>query len=165
MKLTYSIFLFIICIYGCDESEIYKYKATSKCKNLELNIARLYPDEEIFFFLNNELIYKNKIADSIKGFLIEKDFCIEYSTKTIIRVLTKKNGTKFIDTTFSLTKQDFGYFINISMPHPINWKDFYSNSGVPIKEWGYLSIDSSIRIVSIFPDTIYKNTFIDKLDK
>lgn len=121
-----------------------------------------FPKKTVWLYYNDELILKYKV-DSLDGIRFKRDFCLDYKKIGRLRLLSVYNEKKYIDTTLILKKEKYGYLLMLSLPHPKNWQDYYENqSPVPTKEWGYLPIDSALRLVSLKPDTIYRHTWNDE---
>lgn len=155
----------LILFCGCEQQvDTYKNKATEECNNLKLSVGRLFPNEIIYLYYNNDLILKYKV-DSLEGFRFKRDFCIDYKKEGILKIVSEHYNTIYIDTAINVKKQDFGYLLMVSVPHPINWQQYYENdSPVPTKDWGYLPINKSLRLISLRPDTIFKNTWTDIIE-
>lgn len=165
MKNIIGIFLLLV-LARCTQREIYRYKATEKCKNLELSIARLYPKETVWLYYNNEVILKYQV-DSLDGFRFKRNFCIDYETNGQIRIFSEYKGKKYIDTTLNVKKDTHGYLLAFSYPIPKNWRQYLNGDSIDVdnpvirKGWGNVSIENSVRIGSLKIDTIYNKTWTD----
>lgn len=156
MKSNMLILLCLLLIFSCGRKSVYKYKATPTCSNLKLHIGFAFPRESILLYFNNELIFKARI-DSLDGYNLKKNFCLEYKDGDSVRIITEYDNNKHIDEMFIIDNYRIGYLLSISYPFPRNWREFfqdtspedYLNGG-----WGYLSIDSSVRAINFYPDTV-----------
>lgn len=133
------------------------YSATMSCNNLKFHAHTIFPNESIMIKFNKEVIFEKIIKSEQEGYYVDKNFCLPYAVNCTLNVTSFLNSKKYIDTTFTVKDLNIGYHLVISMPHPINWKEYYKD-GIPYKEWGYLSIDSCIRFVRLIPDSLYNNT-------
>lgn len=153
----------LMVLAGCEQKSVYKYKATEECNNLNFSVGRLFPEETVYLYYNNKIILQYKV-DSLDGFRFKRDFCIDYKESGMLKVVSVYNDKTYIDTAINVKKENFGYLLTVSLPHPKDWKNYYeNNSPVPTKEWGYLPIDKCVRLVSLNPDTILKNSWTDKV--
>jgi hypothetical protein len=155
--------LLIVVVSSCKQKSVYRYKATDGCNNLELFVGRLFPNETVSLYYNKELILRYK-TDSLDGFRFKRHFCIDYQGNGRLKIVSEYNNKTYIDTMLNVRKDKFGYLLTVSLPHPKDWKGYYEEkSPVPTKEWGSLAIDDCVRLVSLNPDTVLKETWIDKV--
>lgn len=132
--------------------------------NFIFNAGTIYYGEVIEIVYNNELIFRHTM-DSVERFphcfQYYSQFALPYSTSFSISISTSFKGKKYIDTTVTGSKGDYGYHLNLSRSLPLDWDESYFEKGriEAIKTWGYLPIDSCIRLVKFEVDTIYKNTW------
>ena len=163
MRVVYCALVLLIMV-GCRQGEdVYLHKATKECSNFELYIGRLFPQEIISLYYNKELILRYKV-DSLDGFRFKRHFCLGYGKEGELKIVSQYKGNVYIDTVLNVKKERFGYLLTVSLPHPIDWKNYYENSSsVPTKEWGYLPIDKCVRLVSLNPDTVLADMGMDTL--
>ena len=146
-----------LCLLVVSCSHNKDYSATKSCNNLKFHAHTIFPNESITIKFNKEVILNKLVKSKQEGYYVDKDFCLPNAMNCTISVTSLLSSKKYIDTTFTVKDLSNGYHLVISMPHPINWKEYYKD-GVPPKEWGYLPIDSCIRFVRLIPDSLYTNT-------
>ena len=146
--------LFLIAIVSCNQHK--DYNATQSCSNLKFHAHTIFPDENIIIKFNKEVILNETIKSKQQGYYLDKSFCLPKENNCVVSVISSLGSKTYIDSSFYIKDFNYGYHLIISMPHPVNWKDYYKD-GFPPKQWGYLSIDSCTRFVSLIPDSLYKN--------
>lgn len=150
-----SIICFLLLLVSCNPKK--DYKATKTCKNLKFHAHTIYPNENVTIRFNKEVILNETVKNKQEGYYFDKDFCLPKVRDCLINVSTSFGSKKYIDTTILVNDLSKNYHLVISMPHPVNWKEYYKDS-FPPKNWGYLPIDSCIRFVKLIPDSLYNNT-------
>jgi hypothetical protein len=153
--------MLILFLFSCKPGQAYHDQASKECNNLKFNVGRLYPKEVIELYYNHELILRYKV-DSLDGYRFEREFCLDYKKEGILQIVSSYKNKKYLDTSVKVVKKDFGYFLSVSYPLPKDWKNYFKKGiAGPIKEWGYQPIEKSVRLISLRPDTIYRNTWVD----
>lgn len=158
-------FLFALAsfFFSCERGNVYKYKADKNSSNLKFYAGTIFYNETIFIKYNDDLIFKYTM-DSVKGypyaFQCNREFSIPYTDKFTISISTMLNGKTYLDTTMKCEKSNFGYHLNVSRAVPFNYRYYFEEGKIePVKQWGYLPIDSCIRFVTIESDSVNKNTW------
>jgi hypothetical protein len=147
--------IMVLLMISCTNDK--KYEATETCSNLRFHAHTIFPGENIIIKFNKEVILNETINNMQEGYYFDKNFYLPNTKDCIISINTSLKSKRYIDTSFVVNRINNIYHLIISMPHPINWEEFYQDS-VPPKEWGYLPIDSCIRFVKLIPDSLYINT-------
>lgn len=130
MRITFSLLMLLIVVASsCKQKSVYRYKATSRCNNLELFVARLFPNETVSFYYNKELILRYK-TDSLDGFRFKRHFCLDYQVDGQLKIVSEYNDKIYIDTTLNVRKDKFGYLLTVSLPHPKDWKAYYEEKSL-----------------------------------
>ena len=147
--------IMFLLMFSCINDK--KYEASETCNNLRFHAHTLFPGETIIIKYNKKVILNETINNPQEGYYYDKNFCLPDTKNCIISINTSLKSKKYIDTSFVVNGTNNIHHLVISMPHPLNWKEFYNNS-IPPKEWSYLPIDSCIRFVNLIPDSLYINT-------
>ena len=145
--------LFIVCLfvgYGCRNSEVKNYRVKEKnSANFSVFVSMLYPKEHLLVKVNGDLIL-DQVGENITGSpTAYNHFHYPDSIKTI-EVTSQYNGKVlfkrlFIDTLVNIAQRS----VIISRPFPKGMtKENY-------KPYGYVSIDSSDRTITLINDAVY----------
>lgn len=150
-----------MCSFGCASDNVYENKATEDCSNLNFSIPRLYEDEIVKLYHNDNIILAFR-ADSVNGFRLDRKFCIDYEDSNIFKVKSFYKGKTLIDTSVVAQKKDFGYILSSSYPLPKNWKNkFAKDSTLLFRGWEPVLVENSLREFAMTPDTILRGLFRD----
>ncbi|GGC03788.1 hypothetical protein [Dyadobacter sediminis] len=153
---AHIVWIVYLGFFGCTSKDVYENEATEECSNLSFIIPRLYKDEVVKLYHNDKIILVFR-ADSLNGFRLDKEFCINYDDNNIFNVKSFYKDNTFIDTSVVVQKKDFGFILSSSYPLPKNWKaELARDSTLPFRGWGSVPIENSVRVFAMSPDTILK---------
>lgn len=160
-RVLFSLLIPILALTSCHRGDVYRNGTTAECNNFELYIARLFPDEVVKLYYNDELLLNYKVY-SLDGFRFKRKFCLDYEETAQLRLTSIYQEKTYLDTVLTIKEQDFGYLLLVSVPHPVDWENYYDASKtIPIKEWGNLAIENSVRLIYLKPDTILMDSWTD----
>lgn len=109
-----------------------------------------YNRELILLEFNDCLLLREEVKSVYKTKIDSWYFWLDYGKPFKISLKTFYNGKVYLDTTFWVEHPnvDSSYKVTVTHPHPYDWERYYKG-GIPIKSWGYLPIDSSIRFIHL----------------
>lgn len=144
------IFLLGLTILSCSTPGV-ENVAAKNCNSLFL-VGHVFAGEERIITVNDEEVYRYRFDNSQKVYTIRDKICAEFQNCMKVNLVSYHSSKKYIDTTFIFTPdaEEEYYEIAVSLPHPLKL-DGYIKNGKIVKEWGYLPINLSQRMIGLYP--------------